>query len=167
MKHNPMRAHCRAIASGLVLCLAFGGLVAFSPLLHHWVEHGGRGAFHVHGKSSHARPHKPCGTQRKVFAHERPFDLPLPKIDLARLAHALSHAWSDFLAETGPGEDPAEHEHHSLPKLLATGLLDQEISFELTPPLLITTECKSRAPGNPVCVRFSVEPPGRAPPFRS
>ncbi len=38
----------RLISWYLVLCLASAGAIGISPILHQWVEHGGRGTAHTH-----------------------------------------------------------------------------------------------------------------------
>ena len=132
---NLMAFYRRAIAAGLALCLVLAGMVAFSPRLHHWVEHAGQGPLHVHGRHSHAHPHFLAGTPpRPPFAHARPFELPLPKIDLARAWHALAHVLEDLLAPPEDAGDPSGHEHHSLPQLLAGGSIEQQAPDELSPP---------------------------------
>jgi hypothetical protein len=61
-----MKPWRQILATYVALCVAFAGAVGLSPVLHHWVEHGGQGPVHVHARSSagleqarlsHAHPH--------------------------------------------------------------------------------------------------------------
>jgi hypothetical protein len=105
-----MRRLAQLLSCHLALCVASTGLVGVSPMLHHLVEHGGRGSVHSHqGRLSHA------------FVTPR---------------HGHSQAAGDALGRPSPSERPltpapssshedSGHQHHSLPQLLANGLIEQ------------------------------------------
>src|SRR5262245_22749691 len=140
----------------LALCLAGGGAVAISPVLHRLIEHGGYGPAHTHSDLAlrlairqHLRQHEhghshshnhdsPPLCRPRLFEHSfEPFGL--PKLSLARVWHALHHFFeAATLPESSPPERGPGHEHHSLFQLLASGLVDQPLAEPLLPTILTT-----------------------------
>jgi hypothetical protein len=118
----------KLISCCLALSLAFAGAVAFSPVLHRLIDHGGHGRPHSHYRATriHAPGHREA---RSTFRHTfNPFGL--PQIDLSRLWHKLEHWLAGHAAES-PAQDESGHEHHSLSQLLAGGLVEQTIDAPL------------------------------------
>jgi hypothetical protein len=131
----------------LALCLASGGAIGLSPVLHRLVEHGGLGAAHIHGGSmpgaathTHLRPdgddprhiHLPERLRpARLFEHSyEPFRL--PKFPLTWLWRNVSRLIAtETSSPPSSSKDSPRHEHHSLFQLLATGLVDQPIELPL------------------------------------
>ena len=139
-----MRRWQQVISCYLALCLPLAGTVGLSPVLHRLLEHGNQGPAHIHsgifpnssagtdslththGRVAHRhQPHPPASNDH--LARQRPFTHPhqfrLPTIHLVGLWHALSQ----FLAHprSSPAPENSDHHHHSLPQLLAGGLIEQ------------------------------------------
>lgn len=123
------------IALFLTGALLLGGVAGFSPLLHVWLEHGGRGPAHVH--LSH---HAPAGVEETVAesfhgpaaepiriavppAAVRAHTKSLPSFALARfwLGKFLHHLTEGAAPETEP--PPEAHHHDSLAQTLIHGLI--------------------------------------------
>ena len=134
------------IAGFLALCLALAGAVAVNPVLHQWVEHGGRGGAHVHFSGgaagdrpashfhdghhhSHAaipesgRGSTPASTtQSGLFVPTtRPFELPA---GFGQVWQWVARAFAADSPETEPMGDQPGHEHHSLVQSLAAGTVE-------------------------------------------
>lgn len=185
----------RQIASGyLALCLAFAGLVGISPNLHRLIEHGGDGPTHAHQgvgtaahrpqvhshDHSHPHPHEPgraedneleTGTKGPsgfFVSKHRSFSLPL-----ARLWHGLVHFFEHSgsnpheAPDSAPSNDKPGHEHHSLARLLAAGLLEQNLDVPVLAFDFVL--CRSSLPTPEAVIlerRFDAQAAGRAPPLR-
>lgn len=137
----------------LALCLAAGGAVGLSPVLHHLIEHGGQGPRHVHwglapraasapearAEAHHhgdehwhrhdAEPVRAIESRRTSLLEHSVERHGVRKFSLSRLARGLAR-----LIETAapahprpahPADAPADHRHDSVFQLLAGGLVDQ------------------------------------------
>lgn len=134
------------IAAYLAACLVLAGAVGLSPALHTLVEHGGKGALHVHGRFDFAHAH--AASHRHAGGEEHAHLLPeaSPGSGSKRAARILVHSsdafpgadvlvarlWQriqDWLAhpESTPASRDAggEHHHDSLISSLTGGLVDQ------------------------------------------
>ena len=117
-----MTGSLRAFISGsLALLLAMAGAIGVSPGLHHWLEHGGKGQPHIHRPPAPAFP----ASFGKELVSLR--DAPSGSI-------AKTEAQPERHAEAAPQpEQSPAHEHHSLPQLVASGLIEQSAP----PPLFV------------------------------
>jgi len=152
-----MRHHQQLISCYLALCLALAGAVGVSPVLHHLIEHGGKGPAHTHTRgpvngasTAHSHDHSHHNFQTgQSHSHE------LERSSDSSRSKALSvqphqpftfsripfdELWQSFCqffikaAEESPGtaDDQPGHEHQSLAQLLAAGLIDLSASL---PPI--------------------------------
>ncbi|HXG49605.1 MAG TPA: hypothetical protein VNO52_18435 [Methylomirabilota bacterium] len=177
------------IATWLILTLATAGVVGISPILHHWVEHGGQGAPHVHrgtvgwhshhtravfqtppsgNAHSHSHPHSTlpkAGAATVPFTHNHaPFELPHIDLDLLRewLARLFQKASDAPLGE--PGNNP-DHHHDSVFQLVAGGLIDRACtSATLAVPLLLEARPPTTCDGRLVLPAWEGQYASRAPP---
>jgi hypothetical protein len=172
------------ISCYLALCFAFAGAVGLSPVLHHLIEHGGKGTAHTHvgftppavsaghhhhHAHSHRNSHQPAEPHAaNWFTHShKPFEF--PKISLSRLGQALKHLLErnpPLNSGSSPTDDDPEHEHHSLPQLLASGLIDQHLDSPLVQvaelaPTFLNVPCH----GVPAVRDWDAQSASRAPPF--
>jgi hypothetical protein len=167
-----MRVVQQGMASWLALCVAAGGLVAISPVLHHWIEHGGHGPAHTHFKTrtetrgpkgnSHKQP--TGGRTRLIHTHEG-FKLPFAKVlsALLRPIGSLFVASSD--SDSRPSPDNENHEHHSLPQLLASGSIELCNSFAEVGSFLNSSALRSHIPDVPLLeFRWDAQSASRGPP---
>lgn len=125
----------------LALCLLGGGAVELSPVLHHWIEHGGHGTVHSHANAQFVGANEKPGHRHGdglphehateplpssgffTHAHE-PFGL--PKISLGKLWNAAAHLLETTSSrDAAPSENDPGHHHNSIFQLLAAGLIDQ------------------------------------------
>jgi len=134
----------------LAACLGLAGLVGICPDLHRLTEHGGTGPAHVHRGNSHhssadwlkhdhgdglLHQHRsPRNFAKRIesklaFAHAHEFNLPLDRI-LSALVQWID---SSFPSSANPGDDSPGHRHHSLPQLLAGGLVEPCLQPEILP----------------------------------
>lgn len=134
------------IAAYLAACLVLAGVAGLSPALHTLIEHGGKGAPHVHGQldSAHANPASHRHADGKEHSHAHSENSPASgNVHAARIfAHSsgafpgadalAARLWQrvqDWLAqqESSPASSDAggEHHHDSLASLLTGGLIDQ------------------------------------------
>ena len=175
------------ISCCLALGFALAGAIGINPVLHQLIEHGGHGPAHTHSAmmaSANAlsvwhddgdgrlhqhllRPPAPTQTRlQRPFAHSHEFEL--PAIPVGRLLHAFSQ-----LLETGssnpagsvPSDNPAGHQHHSLPQMLLTGLLDQHLevqpsAFRFAPVVFLAPVAEVL----PLARDWDAQTQGRAPP---
>ena len=142
-----MKRFHQLISCYLALGFVFAGAVGLSPVLHQLIEHGGRGPVHTHsGREATAnvlavwhndgdgRFHQhllrpPSAEQvrpKKPFTEADKFEL--PDIPLSRALLALTRIFESGAAhplESSPSDSAPGHQHHSLPQMLLTGLLDQ------------------------------------------
>ena len=115
--------------------LVLAGLVAFSPVLHVAIEHGGCGPAHTHGCGNPTiSPGRLArgGNQRIVSTH-RPFTLPrIPVRAFLQVLSRLAEPSTDSAATgSDPAPSPGAHDHHSLPQTLASGGLEQSLEIVL------------------------------------
>lgn len=146
-----MRSVRQCVGWYLVLCLLGGAAVGFSPLLHHWVEHGGVGDRHSHALGwpgeLERHPHSHHHGDGDWHHHDKPEVAPpsedaaafvqphhpfhWPKISLEPLRRAVAALFPR--ADTDPNSDASgdgHHEHQSIFQLLAQGLVDQTPSVD-------------------------------------
>ncbi len=141
----------KLVAACLALCFALAGAVGLSPALHKWVEHGGQGVGHVHyvtsaeGRSIEVRhdatapaPQLPIPRGHPAVTVRSSAAASPTGIFLSRFWQALNKGCADLKTESrAPSSAPQQpsHQHHSLPELLAGGLVDQAYEFPaLAPP---------------------------------
>ncbi len=173
------------IAWSLAVCFALAGAVAIHPALHRWVEHGGSGHDHHHLGAQHAHPHpdlvlepsvsdslsslggrrgsEQCPSSSRVAADADALTLfGLQPQDLYR---AVAQ-WLARATESAPvPEGESGHTHHSLPQLLASGLVEGAVEIS---PLVFRPESHlwfSSVPESRVVISVFFAPTaGRGPP---
>lgn len=188
----------------LALCLVFGGAVALSPILHVWIEHGGKAGPHTHLIMQHevaavsqpqevhpghadapglahilshalelSHPPSPSSASTQahangLFAHNyEPFRPP----NLSALRHSL-HAVFHLLggrapaaSEPSPSGDGPGHQHHSLPQLLAGGLVEQHLDLPLLQPVPVSLTLRALPAHTPLLVNdWDAQTASRGPP---
>lgn len=147
----------------LVLSLALAGAIALSPVLHRAIEHQGMGPLHTHSHSHqgfrtetahhahghdhdsqhrHVREHAGVGGHRHThgfFTHSH-HRFTLPALDWRGLWQTIGRYFSNgdgFPSRESPLDSDEGHSHHSLPELLAAGLVDVAVDIH---PLLVVPE---------------------------
>ncbi len=154
----PMKPVLRMLLTcHLVLCLAVGGVVAWSPVLHRLVEHGGQGPAHAHGGGVVIRADREHEHgDGRWHHHESPRPSKRPRAAaLLRHSHgtfelpgiSLAYLWEklgDLLqnpARPAPAREPdgSRHEHQGFFALLAGGLVEQPLEVSL-PPVVPTSQ---------------------------
>jgi hypothetical protein len=125
----------------LVLCLAGGAAVGFSPVLHQIIEHAGVGLRHSHPHAlpgsrvesraqdrglgnGHAHNHVPSQAGRGRIAIQPHGHFHWPKLSLDPWRRMVA-ALLDEGSEAPVPEQGTDHEHHSIFQLLAQGVVDQ------------------------------------------
>ena len=181
LKVARMKCFEKIIAGWLALCFALAGAVSLSPSLHQWVEHGGQGAGHVHYVTTGGGG--PLAVWHHAAATTPPLPLPRPHPAVTVRSHAegsgagvlFSRLWravNKGCTESSPGSrDPSPtpdqpgHQHHSLPQLLAGGLVDQAIEFPTLapPPVAVAFEVAAAAPPLPASA-WNAQTATRGPP---
>ena len=169
----------------LAFCLACAGAVGFSPVLHFWIEHGGQGPAHLHHAvsegvapashgplSHHGRlpPPNPARADTRLnglIFHSQD-SVRVPTIPLQRAWYALIQLLEVHgpaaPAPSSPEGDPG-HEHHSLPQLLAGGLIDLHLDLPPLQDLSVSRTLHVPLADTPLLVRdWDVPTLGRGPP---
>jgi hypothetical protein len=186
----------------LALCLVFGGAVALSPILHVWIEHGGKAGPHTHlilqpeiAAVAHPQEIHPSHADAPGFAHalSHAFGLshapspssvstqasadglfvhdyePFRPPNLAALRHSLHVVFHLLGGRAPPASEPSGdrpgHQHHSLPQLLAGGLVEQFLNLPLLPPAPVSLTLRALPAHTPLRVNdWDAQTASRGPP---
>ena len=127
------------LACSLALCFALAGTVAIHPALHRWVEHGGAGHEHNHLGASHSHPHPhvpsvPFEARQSLRSPADANALTLFGLQPQDIYRAIARIFTRASLPGNPPDSDSEHTHHSLPQLLASGLVEGAV--EIAPLIL-------------------------------
>lgn len=177
-----MRLLRRWIGWYLVLCLAGGAAVGFSPVLHHLIEHAGEGPRHSH---SHALPttkaksgnrdpglgdghfnnHLASQAVQGRIAIQPHGHFHWPKLSLDPVRRMVAALFEQD-SEASVPEQGSHHDHHSIFQLLAQGSVEHSPESSLVlvaPPCLVLQGPVSREPM--FCETWEARFAARAPPL--
>jgi hypothetical protein len=157
-----MRRLRQVLAVYLAVTFVLAGAAGLNPLLHQWLEHGGRDPAHVHHGAGAAQQVR---VQGRLARGHAPFTLPKVSAQwLRQLAHRLAHAAEESREPAAPTDAPG-HEHHSLAQTLASGLVEApalvELSLSVAPG---TLRDATRVPARASARELDRQTAGRAPP---